>query len=131
MAGCGVRNAETIHPEWEVRVGDQLVLHPGKAALPVVRCERGKWFVVHAAADESARTAGKPWVTASWLFEVEPLGGDRCRLISRYRADCSDDLVSRLRFGPTLVEPVSFAMDRRMLLGVKQRAERVAAVAVG
>ena len=26
-------------------------------------------------------------------------------------------------FGPTLVEPISFAMDRRMLLGVKERAE--------
>lgn len=129
VAGCEVRNAETIHPEWEVRVGDRLVLHPGKAALPVVACERGRWFVAHAAADEIARAAGRPWVTASWLFEVEPLDSDRCRLISRYRADCSDDLVSRLRFGPALVEPVGFAMDRRMLLGVKQRAEQVAAVA--
>jgi hypothetical protein len=70
-------------------------------------------------------------VTGSWLFEIEPLGEERCRLISRYRADCSDDLVSRLRCGPTLVEPVGFAMDRRMLLSVKQRAERVAAVAAG
>jgi hypothetical protein len=129
VAGCQVRNAETIHPEWEVRVGDQLVLHPEQPALPVVACERGHWFVVHAAMDETARSAGKPWVTASWLFQVEPLGEARCSVISRYRADCSDDLVSRLRFGPTLVEPVGFAMDRRMLLGVKQRAERVAAVA--
>jgi hypothetical protein len=30
----------------------------------------------------------------------------------------------RVAFGPTLVEPVGFAMDRRMLLGVKERAER-------
>jgi len=28
-----------------------------------------------------------------------------------------------------LVEPVGFAMDRRMLLGVKERAERAAALA--
>jgi hypothetical protein len=33
-------------------------------------------------------------------------------------------LADRLRYGPTLVEPVGFVMDRRMLLGVKERAER-------
>jgi hypothetical protein len=33
-------------------------------------------------------------------------------------------LATRLAFGPTLIEPVGFAMDRRMLLGVKDRAER-------
>ena len=100
-------------------------------ALPVVACAPGRWFVAFAAADESAKAAERPWVTASWLFHVEPLSGDRCRLLSRYRADCSDDLVSRLRFGPAFVEPVGFAMDRRMLLGVKERAERVAALATG
>jgi hypothetical protein len=29
-----------------------------------------------------------------------------------------------LAFGPTLLEPIGFAMDRRMLLNVKQRVER-------
>jgi hypothetical protein len=128
VAGCGVRNAETIHPGWEVRAGDRLVLHE-KAALPVVACEPGRWFVAHAATDAESRSAGKPWVSASWLLQVEPLGERRCRLLSRYRADSSDDLVSRLSFGPALLEPVGFAMDRRMLLGVKERAER-AAVAI-
>jgi hypothetical protein len=125
VAGCEVRNAETIHPEWEVRAGDQLVLHPD-VALPIVASEPGRWFVAHATTEAAPRSAGRPWMTASWLLHVEPLGEDRCRLLSRYRADSSDDLVSRLSFGPTLVEPVGFAMDRRMLLGVKERAERAA-----
>jgi hypothetical protein len=55
---------------------------------------------------------------------AEPLGPARCRFVSRYRVDCSPDLRTRLEFGPALVEPVGFAMDRRMLLGVKERAER-------
>jgi hypothetical protein len=63
-------------------------------------------------------------MTASWLFLVEPDGPARCRVISRYRCGTSDDLSSRLQFGPVIVEPVSFAMDRRMLIGIKQRAER-------
>jgi hypothetical protein len=45
-------------------------------------------------------------------------------LISRYRTACSPDLTTRRSYGAALVEPIGFAMDRRMLLGVKQRAER-------
>jgi hypothetical protein len=29
-----------------------------------------------------------------------------------------------MRLGPALVEPIGFVMDRRMLIGVKERAER-------
>jgi len=123
LAGCELRNAETVHPEWEVRSGDSLLLHPNAPRLPVASIERGRYFVVHAPADGPARAANKPWVEVSWLFLVEPLTDRRCRFISRYRASSSDDLGTRLAFGPTLVEPVGFAMDRRMLFGVKARAE--------
>ena len=62
--------------------------------------------------------------------EVEPLSVARCRLISRYRLACSGALATRLALGPTFLEPISFAMDRRMLLGVKQRCEREARFAL-
>ena len=126
LAGCNVRNAETVHPEWEAKPGNDLRLHPDMPPLKVNAVDRGRWFVAYGAPDESARAAGKPWVAASWLFFLEPLGEQRCRLLSRYRAACSNDLWTRLSFGPTAVEPVGFAMDRRMLLGVKERAERAA-----
>lgn len=64
------------------------------------------------------------WMTASWLFLVEPAGPGRCRVISRYRCDTSQDLSSRLQFGPAVIEPVSLAMERRMLISIKQRAEQ-------
>jgi hypothetical protein len=127
VAGCNLANAESVHPEWELREGDGLVLHPKQPPLRVVSVERGRHLVAYASPDEEARAAGKPWVAASWLFLVEPLGDGRSRLVSRYRAGCSDDLLTRLSFGPTLVEPIGFAMDRRMLLGVKERAERARA----
>jgi hypothetical protein len=129
VAGCGLRNAETVHPEWEIKAGDRLSLHPKMPPLAVVEVERGRWFVAYGAPQEAARRDGKPWVVASWLFYLEPLDERRCRLVSRYRADCSDDLVTRLSFGPTLVDPIGFAMDRRMLLGVRELAERRAAIA--
>lgn len=125
VIGCNVRNAETVHPEWAHRVGDNLSLHPDGPPMPVVDVVPGHHLVAYGAPDADARAAGRPWIAASWLFFVEPLGPRRCRFISRFRSDCSDDLATRLTNGPLLLEPVSFVMDRAMLLGVKERAERL------
>jgi hypothetical protein len=123
LAGCDVRNAERVHPEWEVKVGDGLRLHPEMPAIPVVEVEGGRYWLAHGAPDPAARAEGKPWVDTTWLFFLEPLGPNRCRFISRYRTATSEDLATRLAFGAA-IEPIGFAMDRRMLLGVKERAER-------
>jgi hypothetical protein len=124
LAGCDLRNAESIHPEWTLHPGDALVLHPDVPSLRVVDVEPPRYLLAEAAADPAARAVGTSWIAVSWLFFVESLGERRCRLISRYRCACSDDVPTRLSFGPVLVEPVGFAMDRRMLLGIKERAER-------
>ncbi|MBI4819742.1 MAG: hypothetical protein HY791_25940 [Deltaproteobacteria bacterium] len=123
LAGCGVVNAETIHPDWAVRRGSTLSLHPKAPPLPVVEVVDGTYFLAHGAADQRAKAAKRPWSEVTWLLLVEPIEGDRCRFVSRFRANSSDDLPTRLAMGPGLVEPVGFAMDRRMLLGVKQRVE--------
>jgi hypothetical protein len=123
LAGCGVRNAERIHPEWELREGDPLVVHPKMPPLEVVELVRGRHYVAYGPPDESARAAGKKWATVTWAFFVEPRASDRCRLISRYRCDFSADFASRLGMGATIVEPIGFGMDRRMLREVKERAE--------
>jgi hypothetical protein len=59
----------------------------------------------------------------SWLFALEPIDASHTRLVSRYRCATSDDVATRVSLGPALIEPVGFAMDRRMLLGVKARVE--------
>lgn len=126
LTGCELRNADAVHPNWELRKGDGLALHPKIPPLRIAEVERGRYFVAHAPADPLSRAAGKPWAQASWLLVLEPLSGGRTRLISRYRISCSSDLATRLSLGPTFMEPLSFAMDRRMLLGIKERAEREA-----
>jgi hypothetical protein len=126
VAGCEVSNAEVVHPEWEVRPGMGLSLHPKMPPLTIAGLERGRWFVARAPRDRAAEAAGAPWVDASWLFYLEPSGEGRTRFLSRYRVATSDDLATRMKFGHATIEPIGFAMDRRMLLGVKERAERVA-----
>jgi hypothetical protein len=128
LVGCEVHNAEAIHPEWEMKLGDELYVHPDAPPLKVAALTRGRWLVAHGPADTEAKAAGRPWVAVSWLFDVEPLEGGKSRCISRYRADHSADLRTRLSFGPSLIEPIGFAMDRRMLLGIQERVERQAAL---
>jgi hypothetical protein len=121
LVGCEVSNAEAVHPEWTLCVGDHLVLHPKMPPLQVASVEPGRSLVVVATPDAKARAEGRPWAAASWAFLVEPLGSDRCRVVSRFRSACSDDLATRLVQGPLLLEPIGFAMDRRMLLGIRDR----------
>jgi hypothetical protein len=124
LAGCNVHNAEAVHPEWAHEEGDTLSLHPKMPPLRVTSFAPGEHMVAFGPPDEEARKAGKPWVAASWAFVVEPLAPGRCRVVSRYRCACSDDVATRLAMGPTFIEPIGFAMDRRMLLGIRARAER-------
>lgn len=123
LVGCHIQNANAVHPEWELKLGDPLLLHPKAPALSIALLERNRYLVAHAAVDESARDAGKPWAATSWLFQIEPLAEGKCRVLTRFRVACSSDVASRLSLGPTLLEPIGFAMDRRMLLGIKARAE--------
>jgi hypothetical protein len=122
LAGCGIRDADRVHPEWQARPGDRLVLHPKAPALDVVDVAPGRHLLAHGPADEAARAAGRPWAAATWLLAVEAAGDRRSRVISRYRCACSDDLGTRLALGPALLEPISYAMDRRMLRGIARRA---------
>jgi len=123
LAGCGLHNTDAVHPEWAVRTGGELVLHPKVPPLRVADVEPGRYFVAYADPSLDALAQGQAWTAASWLLLVESRGPARCRVVSRYRCGCSDDRATRLRFGPTLVEPIGFAMDRRMLQGMKARAE--------
>ncbi len=127
LAGCHLRNAEAIHPEWALSEGDGLILHPKAPPLQIVRVEPGRALLAFGGPDEAAKKEGRPWAAASWLFWVEPVGPTRSRLISRFRTACSSDLQTRLAQGPLLLEPVGFAMDRKMLLGIKERVERIEA----
>jgi hypothetical protein len=124
VAGCDLKNAETVHEEWALKEGEALRLHPEMPPLRVISLLPGRSFVAYAPADAVARAAGKPWAETTWLFYLEPLEGGRSRFISRFRCNYSGDLTTQLSLTPTLLEPIGFAMDRRMLKGVKERAER-------
>jgi hypothetical protein len=60
----------------------------------------------------------------SWTFVVEPRPGARSRVISRFRVHVAPSFVAHLSQGAYLTESIGFVMDRKMLLGIKERVER-------
>lgn len=124
LVGCALRDAERVHPEWELHEGDPLSLHPSSPPLRVVAVGPGHHLLAFAAPDEEACRKGRPWFAASWLLLVEETAPGLTRVVSRYRCASSDDLRTRLSFGPALLEPIGSTMDRRMLLGIRARVER-------
>jgi hypothetical protein len=67
----------------------------------------------------------------SWTFVLQPIDGRSCRLLSRGRAIYWRTPTGfLLKAMNTLMEPVVFVMLRRMLLGIKERAEQAVPTAV-
>jgi len=104
LAGCRLRNADRIHPEWQDRdVGETVPLHPS-AGLPLAVFEPGRAYVLD-----------------GWgAFVLEPVDEYTTRLISRTRVKRG----LQAWMYALLTELPHFIMQRKMLLGIKQRAEQ-------
>jgi hypothetical protein len=63
------------------------------------------------------------WV---WAFCLYPVGSNRTTLVSRNRIATPAAGRPQRAFGVLVMEPGSLIMERKMLLGIKQRAERLA-----
>jgi hypothetical protein len=113
LVGCDIHNADRIIPEFQhLEVGENIKLHP-KAPVPVAIVEPNYALVLHYEADFSS----------NWMWVLEKVDERTTRLISRWCGDYSPGLKNRLSYGPCLMEPIEFNMSRKMLLGIKQRAE--------
>jgi hypothetical protein len=117
LLGLGMHSADRVHPEWQhVEVGDTPSVKPGKEAGPDAMRIR---VLEPEAALVSSSDDGK-WV---WAF-VLSRKGDGTRLISRNRIKSGGSLGARL--GLAVMTPGSWVMERKMLTGIKGRAERLA-----
>jgi hypothetical protein len=110
--GIDIHNSDRIIPEFQhLQVGDEIPM-PGYA-MRVERLDPGRAMVF--------RSSNHAWV---WSFELRPTNG-HTRLISRNRfATSALPLKDKLAY--PVIEPGSWVMERKMLLTIKQRAERLA-----
>jgi hypothetical protein len=130
LFGLGFRSADRILPELQtLQVGDQVWLAPRDSAMPlwhqVLDLQPPQTLVLGPHGDRNeALDQGLPWPT--WTFVLRDVDAGRTRLIVRMRSDFKPTLLGLLanKYG---LEPVHFAMERKMLLGIKERAEQAAA----
>lgn len=108
-------SANRILPEYqELKVGDHIPVGRG-GGFPVTAIEPSRALVLGGKGD------GFQWV---WQFGLYPLEGKRTRLVSRNSARVPRTLGVWLFM--RAIEPAAFLMTRRMLLGLKRRAEALA-----
>jgi hypothetical protein len=108
LLGLDMHSVDRILPDFQhPRAGDTIGLGPNR-----MRLER-----VEPAHVLSWRSEDGNWV---WSFILDSVG-DRTRLISRNRFRLP---TFTARLGMLPMEPASLVMERKMLRGVKQRAER-------
>jgi hypothetical protein len=109
-------SAERILLEFQrLEVGDVIPVGRGDG-FPVKTIEPFRTLVL------GGETDGFQW---TWQFGLYPVDERRTRLVSRNRARLSRTVGSTLFM--CLLEPAAFIMTRKMLLGLKRRAEATAA----
>jgi hypothetical protein len=115
LAGLDIHSAERVVPEWQaIEVGDEVKFHP-EGGMTAAVVEPGRVLVLRGG------MPGTPPFDFAWAFVVRGQPDGTTRLVARER-------YRYLRWwAPLLVEPVEFislVMSRRMLRGIKERAER-------
>jgi hypothetical protein len=116
LFGLNMHSADEIVPAWQnLAVGDELPLG-GKLRMRIEVLDAERAMVMRS--DDGA------WVWAFGLYP-DPDDADRTRLVSRNRIrppkrNLLTDVVSTF-----VMEPGSLIMERKMLLGIKDRAERL------
>jgi hypothetical protein len=103
LAGCQMHNAERVHTEWQHRTaGDQVPLHPN-GGLRLLRFDPNEALAMD----------------GGWNLAVKPIDPGTTRLYARSRQRRN----AAGAFYIALIELPHFIMERKMLLGIKQRAE--------
>jgi hypothetical protein len=110
LLGIDIENSDRILPEYQdLQPGDTLV-SKGKVGIEVMEVREQEALVYL-------------WVASgsTWSFVLQP-HGRTTRLLSRNRIPGRG-----LRFwaGMAFMEPGSLVMERKMLIGIKERAERL------
>jgi hypothetical protein len=115
LFGLDMHSTGAILPQFQdLKVGDELPLGPSRSVMRVEVCDPARALAV--------RIADGNWV---WIFALAAEDG-RTRLISRNRIAIPTASVPALMLNLLVMEPSSLIMERKMLLGIKHRAEHLA-----
>jgi hypothetical protein len=116
LLGAGIRNTDRINPEWQQLGSGDFVRSARRDWLGGRFADKTGWWVAEVEPERSITLIG--WGT----FALLPVDSGTTRLVIRSRAGDGGFLSAPLDV--LLFEPGHFLMERRMMLGIKERAER-------
>jgi hypothetical protein len=123
LVGCDIHNAKEIVPEWQsLRAGDVLWLHPKAPPLPVLSVDPFRAIVIGGIGEELGDVLAKNVRAGTWTFAVRELAPRATRLLVRIMWDRKSGMLDWI-YNYGVLEPSHFIMERRMLTGIKHRAE--------
>jgi hypothetical protein len=125
--GLDIHTADAVLPEYQhLKVGDTIPLAPDGFGLPVILLEPEQMLVLCGDTRLGGATipALKPgeYLAASWGFYLSGQADGTTRLAERWRAGYTPTALNTI-FYRAFLEPGAFLMQRKMLLGIKARAE--------
>lgn len=118
LIGCNIHSARQINPDWQhLEVGDAVRLAP-ELALTVAVAKPPRTLVLQGGVLPGTTIAPYDF---TWTFDLSPVSAAITRLVVRERYAYTR-WWARLMVEPLTV--VSFLMSRRMLHGIRDRAEQ-------
>lgn len=112
LFGLDMHSADRILPQFQkLAVGDVLPMGNGGPGMRVDVCDPERTLVF--------RSEDGQWV---WIFSLTPRRGGT-RLVSRNRIAEGGASVGRRLADRLIMEPGSLVMERKMLIGIRERAE--------
>ncbi len=129
LIGLRISNVDQVLAEFQhLKVGDIIPVEPGGSGYRVASIEPNQLLVLVIRATDSGvmgTVMNQGNGASTWVFMLRELDSEYTRLIARWR----------MRWNPTfktpvlvlirlLLAPIEFVMERKMLLGIKKRAER-------
>jgi hypothetical protein len=129
LAGLQIKSVGGIRPELQsIQAGDSIQIGP-ETPMRIAVFEPQRALVLHVVMNPftaklvhlEAENPG-PYMDWSWAFILETLDSGNTRLLIRVRADYRPIwLIAPMQY--SLIEPVHFVMEQKMLRGIKQRVQ--------
>jgi hypothetical protein len=126
LLGLDIHSADRVVPELQaLGVGDRVRMVPEgtepELAFSVLRVEPPHLLVLGPDGKrEEVLGTGMPY--PCWTFRLTPAAGERTRLVVRFQSDFEPSPIG-LVMNKYALAPIHFLMERKMLLGIKERAE--------
>ena len=130
LMGLRATHRDRINPAWQhLTEGDSIPAEPDGSSYQVLAVEPGRTLLLGVGEKDEAA----PWSATglypafTWVFVLEERETAQTRLITRMRARTRHTPLAALAM--PFIDFGAFLLKRRMLLGIKQRAERLGAQA--